>query len=187
MRAQISRGTAILLPSGAVACCTRCPKLLRLLRLEGLSTGDGAVERLFISDGSGTPTSAGLRAPGGFGALSISTGSVTVVVGGHQHTTSGAMELAGALEVLSLSATDAPSGQVLAISDYLAWVQARLGVYESTDFRGLANADTWRSIVDTLRRWGELPNVGGSRRQIPSPETRQSTRRSRRQLETEHE
>ena len=39
---------------------------------------------------------------------------------------------------------------MLAISDYLAWVQARLGVYEAADFRGLANIDTWKCIVDAL-------------------------------------
>jgi hypothetical protein len=154
VREQIRDGSALLLPSGAVVCTTRRPNLLTALRLEGLVVDGEPVGKLVVSDGSGTPTSAGLKAPGGFGALSIVNESITVVVGGHSLTTSGAMELAGAFEGLSQSTAEGARGQVLAVSDYLAWVQARLGVYESTDFRGLSNADTWRSIIGVLRRWG---------------------------------
>jgi ribonuclease HI len=154
---QRDNGTARTLPSGALLCSTRCPTLVRLLRLDELATIDGAVGRLVVSDGSGTRTTEGAKAAGGFGALSITETTVTVIIGGHPLTTSGAMELAGAAEGLTDAVADGPDGQILAISDYLAWVQGKLGVYEANDFRGLKNPDTWRYLVNTVRRWGELP------------------------------
>jgi hypothetical protein len=160
VRNQVIDGTATVAPDGAVSCVSRNPVLLDLLSLEGLRTEDGPVKHLVVSDGSGTPGKASVRAPGGFGTLVISQGSVTVIVGGQRRTTSGAMELAGAYEgIVHAVAEDPPEQpphttcQLLAISDYLAWVRSPMGVYEASEFQGLANGDTWRELAGAIRRW----------------------------------
>jgi hypothetical protein len=77
------------------------------------------------------------------------------IIGGHLTTTSGAMELAAALECILLLCRDpVNSTTALCISDYLTWVEARLSTLGYDNFRGKKNLPTWVAILASLMRWG---------------------------------
>jgi hypothetical protein len=62
----------ISLPSGAILIDVTSPDLLTALSLDGISVSGDIPDWVLASDGSGTPSDAGTRAPGGFGVLAVS-------------------------------------------------------------------------------------------------------------------
>ena len=143
------------LPSGAHCIDVTSPALLAELELGGTLVNNAEPGWVLVSDGSGTPTAAGARSPGGFGVLAISRTRVFAILGSHRLTTSGAMEIAAALECTQFLCREGmDTRDALCISDYLTWVEARLGAMGYDNFRGKKNLPTWVALMASLLRWG---------------------------------
>ena len=112
-----------------------------------LLVGHSVPDIIISTDGSGSGDSVG---PGGFGCLVLSRCELFVIIGGHDATTSGEMELAAAAEGACWLAKHAPTASVLFISDYMSWVEADLDEVLYSRAAGKCNRPVWMLLVETF-------------------------------------
>ena len=146
--------------NGAVTVDVTTPETLDALSFGDLLVDGIHPDAVLVTDGSGTNLPQATRGPGGFGVLIVTRESVHVIIGGGLKTTSGAMEMAAALEACAILGDDARPGplsgvtEALCVSDYDTWVKARVGKLGYLHFKGKCNLQTWVGILTALKSWG---------------------------------